>query len=87
MAKTKGSRTFKLPAGTRAIRVHRSGLVQAVVGGSTKRRKANSRRRRKNVAAGFYDEEGIFHPIRASYDYAGGRVGERKKKKAKRRKR
>ena len=49
------------------------------------------RRRRRNVAAGFYDEEGIFHPIRASFDYSRSRAGERparkKKAKAKRRRR
>lgn len=32
------------------------------------------KRRRRNVAAGFYDEDGIFHPIRASYDYSESRV-------------
>jgi hypothetical protein len=34
----------------------------------------------KNVAAGFVDEEGIFHPIRASYDYKAKRAGEKVKK-------
>jgi hypothetical protein len=34
----------------------------------------------KNVAAGFVDEDGIFHPIRASYDYKPGRAGEKAKK-------
>jgi hypothetical protein len=41
---------------------------------------------KRNVAAGFYDEEHIFHPIRASYDYDPGRAGESRrprKKKAK----
>jgi hypothetical protein len=42
-------------------------------------------RRMKNVAAGFYDEDGIFHPIRASYDYSRKRVGERPKRKSKKR--
>lgn len=32
--------------------------------------------RKKNVAAGFHDEDGIFHPIRASYDYDAKRTGE-----------
>ena len=47
-------------------------------------------RGRRNIAAGFYDEEGIFHPIRSSYDYQPRRAGERvkrKKKPAKRRRR
>jgi hypothetical protein len=38
---------------------------------------------RNNVAAGFVDEEGIFHPIRASYDYDRGRGGDAKRKAAK----
>jgi len=33
--------------------------------------------RRRNIAAGFYDEEGIFHPIRASFDYQASRAGEK----------
>jgi hypothetical protein len=39
----------------------------------------------RNVAAGFYDEDGIFHPIRASFAYSGKRAGEgaRKRSKAK----
>lgn len=38
----------------------------------------------RNIAAGFHDEEGIFHPIRASFDYDPSRAGERRapKKKA-----
>lgn len=42
---------------------------------------------RRNIMAGFHDEEGIFHPIRASADYDSSRVGEisrRKKAKLKR---
>jgi hypothetical protein len=39
--------------------------------------------RRHNVAAGFYDDEGIFHPLRASYDYSESRAGETRKKKRK----
>lgn len=57
--------------------------------GSTQVRTVN-RGRRRNVAAGFYDDEGIFHPLRASFDYKPARVGERakrKKAKAKRRRR
>ena len=47
---------------------------------------------RRNVAAGFVDSQGIFHPLRASYDYDPIRVGEkdsgrgRGRKKAKPRK-
>jgi hypothetical protein len=29
-----------------------------------------------NVAAGFYDEDGVFHPIRSSYDYSPSRGGD-----------
>ena len=32
--------------------------------------------RRGNVAAGFVDEDGQFHPIRASFDYNAKRAGE-----------
>ena len=42
---------------------------------------AQHNRGMRNVAAGFYDEDGYFHPIRASYDYDPSRVGERAKKK------
>lgn len=40
--------------------------------------RANSFRRThlKNIMAGFYDEDGIFHPIRASKDYSPSRAGE-----------
>lgn len=48
-------------------------------------------KRLRNIAAGFYDEDGTFHPIRASYDYSPRRVGEKrrasKKKKRKRKRR
>lgn len=40
-------------------------------------------RRVRNIAAGFMDEEGIFHPIRASHDYKPSRAGERPKRKTK----
>jgi len=43
------------------------------------------RNRGRNVAAGFYDEDGIFHPIRASYDYSSGRAGDRSKPAKKKR--
>ena len=41
----------------------------------------NLKRNPRNVAAGFYDEEGIFHPIRASHDYKPRRAGEKAKRK------
>jgi hypothetical protein len=40
----------------------------------------------KNVAAGYVDEEGEFHPIRASYDYSGSRAGDAPKKSKKKKK-
>jgi hypothetical protein len=44
-------------------------------------------RKRKNIAQGFYDGSGIFHPIRASEDYVEGqRPSRRKSAKAKVRK-
>lgn len=39
---------------------------------------------RRNVAAGFYDDVGVFHPIRASYDYSPARAGEKSRGKSKR---
>ena len=51
--------------------------------------RCNPGRKRRNIAAGFYDEDGYFHPIRASYDYSPGHGGDKarkapaKKKKAK----
>ena len=38
---------------------------------------------RQNVAAGFHDSEGRFHPIRASFDYDPSRTGEAPKRKKK----
>ena len=35
----------------------------------------------RNIAQGFFDQSGTFHPIRASEDYDSSRVGESKKKK------
>lgn len=31
----------------------------------------------RNIAAGFVDEDGQFHPIRASWDYSASRAGEK----------
>jgi hypothetical protein len=41
----------------------------------------------RNIFAGFRDEDGIFHPIRASKDYSPSRAGEKRKKKSRRRRR
>jgi hypothetical protein len=41
-------------------------------------------RRQRNVAQGFYDSKGVFHPIRASSDYSASRAGETGRKKKKR---
>ncbi len=50
--------------------------------GEEKRRDPEERlRRRRNIAAGYYDEDGIFHPIRASYDYDPSRVGEKRRRR------
>ena len=49
------------------------------------RRARNARRRRRNVA-GFHDQAGIFHPIRAAADYSAKRAGEKRKRVARRRK-
>lgn len=38
-------------------------------------------KKRRNVAAGFYDEDGYFHPIRASYDYDAGRTTNPRRKR------
>lgn len=56
-------------------------------GRSRKAAHAAGRALLNNIAAGFYDEEGIFHPIRASFDYSARRAGEkarRRKRKGKR---
>lgn len=38
-----------------------------------------------NVAQGFVDSSGVFHPIRASGDYSPAKVGEKKKRATKKR--
>ena len=48
-------------------------------GGGRRRRNPH----RRNIAAGYHDEDGYFHPIRASYDYDGKRAGDPPKAKAK----
>jgi hypothetical protein len=44
-------------------------------------------KRQRNVAAGFYDEDGYFHPIRASFDYDRKRGGDAKKKNPRKKRR
>lgn len=49
--------------------------------------KANARayfRKARNIMAGFYDEDGEFHPIRASSDYDPSRAGDSRPKRTKR---
>ena len=72
-----------------AVKFNEDGSTQVMTADRAPNRGRRNLGRRRNIAAGFYDEEGIFHPIRASYDYSPGRVGERarKKKKAKTKKR
>lgn len=53
-------------------------------GKSLKRAEAAGRRFLRNIAAGFYDASGVFHPIRASDDYDRRRVGERLARPARR---
>lgn len=53
------------------IRRNPNGSVEIVgVGKKTKSR-------RRNVAAGYVDGAGRFHPLRASYDYSPKRAGEK----------
>jgi hypothetical protein len=46
----------------------------------SRKQKPFFRRRRKNINAGFYDDEGTFHPIRASADYSPKAAGESKRR-------
>ena len=69
-----------------AVRFNEDGTASLM----TEKPVANRGRRRRNVAAGFYDEEGIVHAIRASYDYSPSRAGDPKtkaKRKTKKRRR
>jgi hypothetical protein len=70
-----------------AIRISKSGKVDIKVPASTAKKLMNPKGKRRNVAAGFYDEDGYFHPIRASFDYSGSRAGDKPKKKAAKKKR
>ena len=73
---------------THAVKFNDNGSVSMMTENRTSNR--GRRRRRRNIAAGFYDEfSGVFHPIRASYDYSRPRAGEpplKKRNKAKKRK-
>ena len=65
-----------------AVRFNRDGTASVMTEGR------KNRGRRRNVAAGWTEEEtGIFHPIRASYDYSRSRAGEKAKKRPKAKKR
>lgn len=77
--------TFKLSGG----RTQNPVGSATFFGKSYKKALSAGRRFLKNIAAGFYDEDGVFHPIRASYDYSSSRAGEsrgRTKKRAGRKK-
>ena len=47
-----------------AIRIGRNGKIDVKVSGATARKLSNpkGRKKRRNIAAGFYDEDGYFHP-------------------------
>ena len=62
-------------------KINRDGSVTLAIPDSVMRR-ANPRRSR-NVAQGFFDQSGIFHPIRASADYDESRGGDSVSKKRK----
>lgn len=62
-------------------------MVKQGIRGTKLNRFRSAPRRARNVAAGFVDEDGIFHPLRASFDYSASRAGEgrrgtKQKKKA-----
>jgi hypothetical protein len=91
--KRKRNASFGLPRNkwvNARVRITKGGKIQAAVsedilGRLFKPKRKNSRRR--NVAAGFVDEEGLFHPIRASFDYSGKRAGDAPKRRAPRKRR
>lgn len=66
-----------VPPGTRAVRVRKNSID------FLRTRSVSKHKPRKNIFAGFYDEDGIFHPIRASADYSASRAGETRKRKRK----
>jgi len=69
------------------IRAHRfrvtkqNGRTVIEVQRTVKRKTRTNQSRRRNIAAGYYDEDGYFHPIRASYDYDKSRAGESSRKR------
>ncbi len=71
-----------------SFRILRRGNPAATLTVFGKSRKAAERLGKRilgNIAAGFHDDAGVFHPLRASFDYDPSRVGERGKKKKRRR--
>lgn len=69
----RGGKVFRVGRFVEAIRVSPQGEVSAVV--------RENPRRGRNITAGFYDEDGMFHPIRASSDYDPNRTGEKAKRR------
>ena len=70
-----GGKFFPGSATTKAHRLTSSAFLDLRTGDVWKR-KAKGNPKRQNIAQGFYDGNGIFHPIRASADYDGGTAGE-----------
>lgn len=68
-----GSKFFPGSATTKAQKITASAYLDLRTGDVWKRKAKNPKR---NVAQGFYDGNGIFHPIRASADYDGKTAGE-----------
>jgi hypothetical protein len=68
-----------------AVKFNQDGTVEVMT--ESPAHAAAHNRGRRNIAAGFYDEDGYFHPIRASWDYSRSRAGEgpKRRKPAKRR--
>jgi hypothetical protein len=70
-------------------RANRLAVARAIPGRMVGKRFVASKNPRRNIAEGFHDSKGVFHPIRASADYdpsRGGdatRKGKKKAKKAK----
>ena len=87
MAKQK---TFRLKRTAKKYQSSHGGRIVGTTGAYKVVKNSGKRRRpsklkgwahvQRNVAAGFYDEDGYFHPIRASYDYSSKRAGESRKK-------
>lgn len=69
-----GSKFFPRSAQTKAEKITASAYLDLRTGDVWKRKAKNPKRR--NVQQGFYDGNGVFHPIRASADYDGRTAGE-----------